>query len=593
MKKYIFLFFIFISFSFAQEIKSYFVKNEIKSNGSVYIVENIKYYFDTPKHGIYRDIPLQIKVKNKIKNIKFKLDYVLLNNKKVPFSKSFIDLSNIKNIRIKIGSKDKLISKENNFTIAYELEDIIIPNCKENKDCISLNSIGNRWKVNIYNVKIFYKLPQILVNKVELKVYTGKFRQRYSNATIRWLDDSFVEIYVDKLAPYNGLTTTFVYPHNLIKKNNFNYWYILFFLALFSYIYKLHKSFIKNNKSSIVPFYNPPKDISTIEAGVILDAKAESKDFLAAIIELAVKGYLKIIKKDNLTLIKKIDKDSKNLTLPLKEFYNLLFKDSNIFVLEKNENIANKLQKIFNRVNETIYDFLVQKGFFQEEPIKSRKRFIFKTLPFVTIFSIYSLYDIINNFGIDYAIFLILPSIFFIVSSSIFFNSSSIFEKLIASIFFFVAALLIYFNFDNLDIFLSPYMLNLILIIYLLYIYQDIVKYTQKGASLKSYLLGLKEFISRVKEDELKRRLKEDPLYLEKLLPYAIIFGISSHWLDYFINFGVTPIWYEGEIDTLNSFESDFNNASNFSNSSNSSSDFGGDGFSSGGGVGGGGGDSW
>jgi hypothetical protein len=54
------------------------------------------------------------------------------------------------------------------------------------------------------------------------------------------------------------------------------------------------------------------------------------------------------------------------------------------------------------------------------------------------------------------------------------------------------------------------------------------------GNTLKAHLRGLKAFMERVDAQRIAYELERDPLYLEKLLPYAMLFRINDHWLDYY-----------------------------------------------------------
>ena len=604
MKKFALLLFAFSFLLFSEEIKSYKIQNTINSDASVYIKEQIEYSFDGLKHGIYRDIPLQIKVNSKIKTLKFKLDYVLLDEKEVEYSTKFFTSSNGKNVRIKIGSKDRLIKGTHTYTIAYKLSNIVIPNCLEGKDCISLNSVGNSWRVPINNIQALYYLPPILASYVEVKTYTGKFGSKSSNATLNWLDSLTLEVKVAHLEPFEGLTTTFIYPTGLIKDNsssNFlSYWYIIFFLGVGGYLYTLYKKFTSfRDNRSIAPMYEPLKDISVLEAGLILDSSANNKDYAAAIIELATKGYIKIHKTPNGTILEKINKDPSSLPADLREFYTLLFENEDKFILDNSPSTAARFEEIFNKVNEILYEESIKKGYFKEKPYDSKRSFLFKALLGVGAFILYSIYWVIKNYGVDMAIFLIFPFVFSIVAISIYTNASSITEKLLGVFFFAIAIAITYLgHFDDINSFLefviSPVGFSFILILATIFIYNNVAKYTQKGAYVKTHLLGLKEFITRVKEDEIKRRLQSDPLYLEKLLPYAILFEVTNHWIELFTKFGIsTPMWYDGDIDDLGSFDREFTSSANHSEDIDSSSSFGGGGFSSGGGAGGGGGGSW
>ena len=46
----------------------------------------------------------------------------------------------------------------------------------------------------------------------------------------------------------------------------------------------------------IMPQYELPKDMTALRAGLLIDQSADNKDFAAAIIELAQRGYLDIRK---------------------------------------------------------------------------------------------------------------------------------------------------------------------------------------------------------------------------------------------------------------------------------------------------------
>jgi uncharacterized membrane protein YgcG len=129
-------------------------------------------------------------------------------------------------------------------------------------------------------------------------------------------------------------------------------------------------------------------------------------------------------------------------------------------------------------------------------------------------------------------------------------------------------------------------------------------KKTKKGTLLYQKLLGFKEFIKSVEKDRLAEFLKEDEHYFDKVLPYAIVFGIADEWKDKLKGLDVPPPhWYVGNYTTfntmnfMNSLDHSMNEMSRTfysapSSSGSSGGSFGGGGFS-GGGFGGGGGSSW
>jgi uncharacterized membrane protein len=130
---------------------------------------------------------------------------------------------------------------------------------------------------------------------------------------------------------------------------------------------------------------------------------------------------------------------------------------------------------------------------------------------------------------------------------------------------------------------------------------------TQKGADTQIRILGLEEFIKTAETDRVKFYEKEN--IFEKILPYAIAFGIADRWAKACEGLYKTqPNWYQSSdpnmlhhfntyyfLHTLNSFNSSMTSnmvAAPRSSASGGHSGFGGGGFS-GGGFGGGGGSSW
>lgn len=140
---------------------------------------------------------------------------------------------------------------------------------------------------------------------------------------------------------------------------------------------------------------------------------------------------------------------------------------------------------------------------------------------------------------------------------------------------------------------------------------------TDKGLGLARYLDGLRHYISVAEVDRLKAMQSPegaqklggiDPadtaqvvkLY-EKVLPYAVLFGQEKAWNEqlgkYYESIGQSPSWYHGHsafnAATFSSGMNSFGTAASYTSASNSSSGGSSGGGSSGGGGGGGGGGGW
>jgi uncharacterized membrane protein YgcG len=126
---------------------------------------------------------------------------------------------------------------------------------------------------------------------------------------------------------------------------------------------------------------------------------------------------------------------------------------------------------------------------------------------------------------------------------------------------------------------------------------------TDYRVQMAGRLLGFKEFIKTAEKSRLEALQNDDPEYFYKILPYAMVFGLSNKWAKLFKDIEVKqPDWYHTVtplygydftshmVDNL--FSSSKSAMNIVSHDSSSSSGGGGGGFSGGGGGGGGGG-SW
>ncbi|MEP6793561.1 MAG: hypothetical protein ABJB16_04495, partial [Saprospiraceae bacterium] len=131
-------------------------------------------------------------------------------------------------------------------------------------------------------------------------------------------------------------------------------------------------------------------------------------------------------------------------------------------------------------------------------------------------------------------------------------------------------------------------------------------KRTPAGNETYQKLEGFRQFVAKAERPVIERLMKEDPLYYDKTMPFALAFGYLSQWNKQFEGLLTQPpSWYTGPMmygpgmnQSWNTFSESFpseisNIGSVFGSSPSSSSSGGGGGGFSGGGGGGGGGGSW
>ncbi|HHD72769.1 MAG TPA: DUF2207 domain-containing protein, partial [Epsilonproteobacteria bacterium] len=336
-----------------------------------------------------------------------------------------------------------------------------------------------------------------------------------------------------------------------------------FLLYLFSF-YKKHVGII--DKRSIAPRYYPPEGMDVLQSGLIYDRFADNDDYAAAILELAQKGYLEIFqeKKGDDTFLKKSDKSTSDLPDDLKYLMNgvLFTGDSSSHLLKKkSQSEASRLKEGFKTINEMLYQWSAKEGYMRENPQKVRKGFLIKSILILIPIILLAAYTMFKLYDPGLVMLLFFSSIFIGVGLSVALTQKSIFQKLFGLLFAVMGsgpALSMLGSSATLEALLFSPMTAVVIILIGIYVtYRHLGAYTHKGAYTHTQLLGLKEFMTRVKEDEIRRRLKDDPLYLDKALPYAVLFGVTRHWLKLYDTLQVSyPIWYHGSPAYLGDFSS-------------------------------------
>lgn len=78
------------------------------------------------------------------------------------------------------------------------------------------------------------------------------------------------------------------------------------------------------------------------------------------------------------------------------------------------------------------------------------------------------------------------------------------------------------------------------------------VRDTPYRAMLMGKLLGLKEFIETAEKDRLETLLESDPQYFYRIMPYALVFGLTDKWTEHFRTLTVAqPEWFRSDSHAL------------------------------------------
>ncbi len=304
--------------------------------------------------------------------------------------------------------------------------------------------------------------------------------------------------------------------------------------------------------------YEPPDSLTPAEAGTLMDESADMRDVTATVVDLAVRGHLKIEERDEsalLGLVKRREYLFHRLdptgAPPLQPHEQQVL--SGIFSGGKMEvklsDLENEFYQYLPGVKDRIFARLVGRGLYRSRPDQVRGWWLAGAV---------FLGGLIFGMGSTLSARLQLTPVPFIVAA--------------------VASGLIVFAFGR----IMP-------------------ARTTAGARTLERLLGFEEFLTRVEKDRLERVVKTPEMF-ERYLPFAMAFGVERKWAKAFRDiYREPPRWYVGSnlsgfnLDGFSGRLADLSNRAEsvMTSAPRSSSGSGFSGGSSGGGSGGGGGGGW
>jgi hypothetical protein len=182
---------------------------------------------------------------------------------------------------------------------------------------------------------------------------------------------------------------------------------------------------------SIMVEYEPPDNLKPAEVGALVDEYADDRDIVATIIDLAIRGYLKIkpLEEDNVEI--EILRDGKDLEGYEREIFEVIkksAKDGKVVELgESVKNYSGSLEQqeakeykrsVLGVIKDKIYDSLIQKGYFKESPKETRRTYIeLGTSMFFIGFGITLAYACLEYGMLGYVSAFLLLTVFLIIIS--------------------------------------------------------------------------------------------------------------------------------------------------------------------------------
>ena len=615
-----------------EKIKSFEVEANLNKDASYLVREKIIYDFGSNhRHGIFRVIPTKGIRITKVR---------VFDEQNKPYK--FQTKEKRQLLEIKIGDPDKLITGVHVYNIEYKVEKGIL--FFEDHDELYWNVTGNQWKVPIEKARFALNLPEnIGLSEVTPKCFTGVYGSKKEDCTFYTNEPkSVIFETLDKLSPGEGFTVVVGLPKGRIKIPFYKkaFWVIgeygAFAIPLIVFLFLFYQWFTKGRdpkiKKPIVVQYEPPDNLRPMEVQAILKQKINNWAFAATLIDLAVRGFIKIkeiekkyffSKKDYEFIKLKEFRNSEELSDYEKKFLENLFSRKERVKLSELKR-SGRLARSVNSITKKCFQKLTDRKYFSQNPQKVLNHWhtLGSIIIFLSLLLLWAKSSSVDAiFDLFFIFLLVIPPIVFV---KLFPSQKSRpnlemletkvtkrnFPKLIlvAIISLIVSALvsfLIFIVFSSISSGLSSIkylIISLVLSGFLFIIFARFMpKKTRKGADAYWKILGFRDFIKTA--EKYRAQFYERENIFEEYLPYAILFGLTDKWAKAFEGiYQNPPSWYEGSVvtsfsavafaDSLSHSLSAFSSGAFHGGAGSGSSGLGGGGFS-GGGFGGGGGGSW
>lgn len=535
-------------------IQRYDIKVVINGKEGYFDVkEKIQLTFSTPRRGIIRTVPNRYKFDGKTLKVQ-------ISDVKVAGFK-FKTYQEGNNLAIRIGEQDIFVNGEQEYVISYRVKSAFV--FQEEHTEFYWNLVGIDWDTSIDQVSFEVKFDKNLsLSDADYYVVAGRAGSQEQKVQYKYYGNKITGYTTQPLNPREGVTIAVKMGVDDVKRpsafeqlwQQYGWIAIPLMIVLFftGFFYDLWRRYGKDKPIVKMVQYSPPKEISPSEAGLLIDERADNRDVIALIPYWACNGLIQMrhipkvgmFGKDDYELIKKAQLPS---DAPIYEqtIFNALFAGRDRVLISS---LRQKFHQHITNSKIQLRYALDSKGVYTPHSIRYQRK-VGMISGFLVVFGFITIF----------LLGLLPVGISLILSGGIGF---------------------VFYNFMR--------------------------SKNDKGLKLYEHTVGFRMFMEKAEKDKLEFLLKEDPLYFEKTLPYAVIFGMAKKWGQKFDGLLMEPpSWYigpnygRGAMFSPANFGSDFENGMNEIQSAfvsapqSSGGGFSGGGGSVGGGFGGGGGRSW
>ncbi|HET9183468.1 MAG TPA: DUF2207 domain-containing protein [Candidatus Angelobacter sp.] len=486
----------------------------VQPDGSADIVEQITFVFNGHFQGIYRNIPVEYPgPQGSNYSLFIRVNHISSdeNGSALKFDKS----RSRGFLRLKIyvpGASDSTRTVQIDYSVSDATK--FFPQYSE----FYWNVTGNDWLVPIESASTTVYFPENAAGNLRAQAFMGLYgSQERARVSV---DGAVVTAESTGPLPSRGGLTVDVYipegilhaPSTMARLGRFirsnpilslPFWAFAVMFGLWWY-----KGRDPSAGMSVAPMYEPPQGMRPAEAGTLLDDSVDPRDITAILVDLAVRGYIKIVEAPH-----------KGLLFSTKDYEFHLLKDRNAWtdlndyeraMLEKVyagggtitrlSDLRNHFYTVLPRIKAEIVTALKGQGMYTVDPDSASQYMVLGALavaiPYIAA-QVLGIADFTDSIG-PLVVCCIIAFVFVILFG------------------------------------------------------RQLTATSLKGARTRVQVRGFQEFMNRVDADRLKRM---PPDTFEKYLPYAMALGVEHRWAKAFQGIIQNPpTWYQGDWTTFNTF---------------------------------------
>ncbi len=477
----------------------------IEADGGVLVEETIVADFQVKKRGIIRRIPIRYEAGLHHYELGFDLLGVTdENGREHPIQVSKKGNS----VSIRIGDAGTYLRGRQVYRLRYRVKRALL--WEDDRVVLRWNAIGHEWEVPTAAGSIRIVPPAGMDPATSFNdAWTGTWGSRGRDFISSQEPDGSMVYEIGALRPREGVTIVVSLPGTAVARPGLvqraglwladNFVYALWpAIALFCYVYWRRRGRDLGDPGSIAVQYDAPDGMSPGEVGTLLDEKVDGRDISATIVDLAVRGFLSIEQEKG---AKKRDKEEitfhrgdtgAQLRPHEALILDRIFADGDTARLDA----MTDFHAILPKVEKSLYDGLSREGYFDGNPRTVRTRFA--ALAVLAVVALFLGAGILQLLALG-------------------------------------------------RIFPLPLILSLVLsLVTVLVFSRSIPRRTGKGRRAWENIAGLEEYIRRAEAGAIASAEKRG--VFERLLPFAMIFGVADKWAKAFEGiYDAPPEWHRSD----------------------------------------------